>query len=407
MKKKIAIVLSFVLAGALALGGCGAGDVKEDASATAAPDASASPSATDDVVVAEVSGDPIYYSEYSAIMTQMGVSPDDENASYYTDSVIDSLVSEKVLKKMLTDKGYMDLTDEQQAQAEQNAESDMKEYIEYYYKSDIESKLGEGYTDEQYATEVESYKQQVLDSIGQTWDELVDSYKLSVAEDAAKADLLSDIAPTEDEIKAEYDKQVADSKESMDSDPTVYESDVKYGSTIYYAPEGLRNVKQVLFNIDDNTSKAISLLRDNSYDDQADQLLEKALADIKTQADEVLAKLQSGEMTFEDAMAQYQDTSMPETGYAVSQGSGTYDEAFTTGAMALQNIGDISGLISTDEGYHILQYTGDVTPGAVSYDSLKDTITESLKSSLQDEKWSSIMDDWKEQCNVTYYKENY
>ena len=407
MKKKITVIICLVLAGALALGGCGSAQSTEDATATSAPDASAK----SDVIVAEVDGEPIYYDDYyaqlSSVCAQYGISPDDENAAYFKDAIVESMVSQKVLNKMLTDKGYLNLTDEQLAQAEQDAEDEINTYLEQSYKSEIEANLGEGYTEEQYAAELETYKQQMLDGAGMTWDEVVESYKLGIAEEAAIAELAV-VEPTEDEIRAEYDTEVASAKETMDEDPTAYESSVMYGSTIYYVPAGLRSVKQVLIKIDDKASEAISLLRQNEYDDQADQLLEKALADIKTKADQVLSKIQSGEVTFDQAVKDYnEDDGMPETGYAVSEGSDTYMEPFTTGAMALAKIGDISGLVATDYGYHILQYAGDVTPGAVDYEKLKGEIKEGLTTSLQDEKWGSIIDGWKTECDVKYYKENY
>jgi peptidyl-prolyl cis-trans isomerase C len=75
--------------------------------------------------------------------------------------------------------------------------------------------------------------------------------------------------------------------------------------------------------------------------------------------------------------------------------------------MALANIGDVSDLVATDYGYHILQYTGDVTPGAVDYEKLKDEIKETLKTTLQDQKWNEIVEQWKTECDVKYYQENY
>ncbi len=408
MKTKLTIIMCLILAGALVFGGCGLAESTEDAKPAATADASE----TADVIVAKVAGEPIYYDDYyvqfSSMCAQMGISPDDETyAAYFKDSVIESMVSEKVLNKMLTDKGYLNLTDAQLAQAEKDAQTDINLYLEESYKAEIEENLGEGYTDEEYAAELESYKQQLLTGAGMTWDDVVKTYKLGIAEEAAKAELVN-VEPTEEEIRAEYDKNVATDKETMDENPSAYESSVMYGSTIYYVPEGVRNVKQVLIKVDDKANEAISLLRESGYDDQAELLLEKALADVKTKADEVLAKIQSGGVTFEQAIKDFnEDSGMPEAGYAVSEGSTSYMEPFTAGAMALAKIGDVSGLVATDYGYHILQYTSDVTPGAVDYETLKDEIKESLKSTLQEEKWSSIFEEWKAECEVEYFKENY
>jgi len=413
--KKITALICFLLAGMMIFGGCSLVDAQNPL-ASASASASPADSSKSDVVVAEVDGDPIYYDDYYALLTQMlsqmGLSADDESASSYKESVVKSLVSEKVIKKMLTEKGYMDLTDDQLAKAGDDAKEDLKSYIEYYYSSDVTADLGDDYTDEEYQAAldkaVEKDKQEVLDGIGMTWDQLLDNYKLSVAKDAAKAKLTGDLKPTDDEVKAEYDKKVASDKTTMEDDPTTYESDVMYGTTVYYVPGGLRNIKQVLIKIDDTTNAAIGVLRDNGYDDQADILKEKALAAIKTKADEALAKIKSKEITFDQAISKYnEDDSMPEGGYPVSEGTSTYDEAFTKGAMALKNINDVSDLIATDYGYHILEYVGDTTAGAVDLSKVKDEIYDSLKSSLQDDKWTSITDDWTKQCNVQYYSENY
>lgn len=405
MKKKLTVIICLLLVGAFILGGCTMDQSSEDANATAAPDKSK-------VIVAEVAGEPIYYNDYyarfSAMCAQMGISPDDETyAAYFKDSVVESMVSEKVMVKMLTDKGYLPLTDAQLAQAEKQAQDDIKEYLEQSFKSDIVADLGDDYTDEEYAAELESYKQELLSGAGMTWDDVVETYKLGIAEDAAKADLAK-AEPTEAEVRAEYDSKVAADKEAMDEDPTVYESNAMYGVTNYYAPAGLRSVMQVLVKIDEKANEAIGLLRENGYDDQADQLLEKALADIQTKADEILAKIQSGEVTFEQAVKDFnEDDGMPEAGYAVSKGSGTYMKPFTEGAMALANIGDVSGLVATDYGYHILQYKEDIKPGAADYAKLKADIKESLMSAQQDEKWMALVDQWETELGVQYYKENY
>ncbi len=405
MKTKLTAIVCLVLAGALIFSGCGMPESTEDAKA------SASPSATTGVIVAEVAGEPIYYDDYytqlSNACAQFGISPEDENAAMLKDSVVESMVNEKVLTKMLTEKGYMNLTDEQIAEAEKNAEADVKSYIEGNYKEDIETALGEGYTEEQYASELETHKQQLLTDIGMTWAELVESYKMGVAQDAAMKELANE-QPTDEDIRKEYDTNVASDKATMDEDPSSYESALMYGSPVYYVPEGVRTVKQVLIKIDDKDSEAISMLRENEYEEQANQLLEKALENIKAKADEVLQKIQSGSITFDQAITDYnEDEGMTEEGYAVTAGSTTYMEPFTTASMALAKVGDITELVTTDYGYHIIQYAADVTPGAVDFETVKDDIKENLTSTMQEEAWSAVLDEWNKECNVQYYKENY
>ena len=98
---------------------------------------------------------------------------------------------------------------------------------------------------------------------------------------------------------------------------------------------------------------------------------------------------------------------MPEGGYPVYKDSGSYMGAFVTGAYALANVGDISDLVATDYGYHILLYAGDTVAGPVPYESVKDEIYETLKATLQSERWNEITDEWVAQSDVEFYPENY
>ena len=405
MKRVIAIVC-LMLAAALVFSGCG----------QKGADAAATESSGAEVIVAKVNGEDITYDEYYSVLSQIlsyiGISADSPDADYYKEDVVSRLVYEKVLTKKLADEGYMNLTAEQNARAEQDATESFKAYIESVYYDEIQDMLGDDYTDAEYDAAVEKVMQdrmqEELDKAGMTWEELLDSYRLPIAEEAARAELTADAVPTEDEVKKSYDEYVAADKADMEEDPTVYESAVMDGVTIYYVPGGLRLIKHVLIKIDEEASDAVSLLRDNGFDAQADLLLESALADIQAKADELLAKIQSGEMTFDEAIAQYnEDTGMPEGGYPVSKDSGSYVKAFVTGAHALVNVGDISGLVATDYGYHILLYAGDTVAGPVPYESVKDEIFETLKETLQSERWNEITDEWVAQSEVQFYPENY
>lgn len=408
MNKRIMALLGGLIAVLMLFGACAVKESEETATASASPEAEA----TENPVVAEVNGEQIYYDEYytlyASACSTYGVSEDDEtNGAYIRDMVIDSLTNQILMEQKLTENKYMDLTDEQTAEAEETAQTDIDAYIDYYYASSIEEELGDDYTDEEYEAAKEPYVEDLLSNLGYTMDELVDSYKLTMAEDIAKEDLTGDIAPTDEEVQVQYDENVAADQETMEADPTQYESNLSAGTTVYYVPEGVRMVRQVLIQIDEDTSGAISTLRDAGYDDQADYLLEKALSEIQDEAEDVLAQIKSGSITFDEAIATYNDdTGMPEEGYPVVEGSTTYVESFTTGAMGLAAIGDYTDLVSSDYGYHIIEYYGDVTSGAVNYDDVKQEIYDSLLTTMQDEAWQTIIDEWTEESEIVTYEEN-
>lgn len=408
MNKRIAALLGILIAAMMLMSACAVKESEETATASASPEATAS----EQVIVAEVNGEPIYYDQFHSIYANAcqsyGISEDDEtNGAYLKNMIMESLVNEKIMTQKLTENGYMKLTDEQNAQAEKEAGDYLNSNIDSYYGEQIKAGLGEGYTDEQYQEAKAPYEQQILTAMGyNTKQEFIDFYKITIAEDAAKKALVGDIAPTEEEVQAQYDENVAKDQETMDATPSTYESNVASGVPVYYVPAGVRQVLQVLIKIDDDWSGAIKTLRDAGNTAQADYLLEKALADIKGEADDVLSKIKSGSITFADAITTYnEDTGMPEAGYSVVTGGTTFVEPFTTAAMGLKAIGDVSELVPTDYGYHIIQYVSDVPAGAIAYDQVKQELTDSLTTTKQDEAWQTIVDEWTKASKIEKYED--
>lgn len=88
------------------------------------------------------------------------------------------------------------------------------------------------------------------------------------------------------------------------------------------------------------------------------------------------------------------------TGYQLCEGLTLYETAFQDAAMALENVGDVSELVKTSYGYHILCYVGDVTSGAVDFDTKKDAISEDLLATKQDEAYNAAVEQWTEEAKV-------
>ena len=99
---------------------------------------------------------------------------------------------------------------------------------------------------------------------------------------------------------------------------------------------------------------------------------EAAFAEILPKAEEVLAKVQAGE-DFDALIETYgEDGGMnsepaKSRGYLVCDGLTLFVQEFQDAAMALENVGDVSGLVKTSFGYHILQYAGDIASGTVEF----------------------------------------
>ena len=370
MRKKTKLLLCGLLAAVMLLASCGAPQAKDTASAGAPPASSA-----DNKVVAEIDGQKFYYSDFEKWYKLMGSVSDDPK------EILDEFISYEVELLELKAKGYLNLTSDEITKAQQDAQSILTSYA-----------------NENYMTE-----EQALSSVGITKDELVELYKFNTAETNAINAIIGSVKPSEEQIKDQYDKNVEDDKETMENDPATYTYYANSGETVYFTPAGVRAIKRILIPIDEASNGAIQLLRDNSYDEQADILRDFALKKIEAEANKAADALKTNKLTFDQALEQYKDSDMPDKGYLIADGSDDLGADFTKKAMALSKVGDVSELFYTDEGYQIIQYAADKPQGPVNYDDVKDEIIEQLIPALQDEAWSKQIQQWKTAHKIIAY----
>lgn len=78
-------------------------------------------------------------------------------------------------------------------------------------------------------------------------------------------------------------------------------------------------------------------------------------------------------------------------GYPVAEGSQLYGEEFIAGALALENVGDVSDVITTDYGYFILRYAKDLETGEVDFESRKETETEEALTNKKNDAYTEYV----------------
>lgn len=406
MNKKITVLLSVLLVVSMLLGACAVKQEEDTSTPGPVPDNNAA------IVVAEVNGEPIYKSDYddmfARIANSMGVTNDAElaNNPQMQTLVLDNVIAEKVVMAKITEKGYMDFTSEELADAEKKAQESLDYYIQYQLPT-IQQELGEGYTEEQLQAKVKEYEQQILDDAGITREELVEQVKYMSAVEKAMKDLVGDEVATEEESKAQYDEYVAADETAFTENIAVYEQSLAE-RTVYYVPEGIRMVRHVLIKLTDEQVSKIRELRIAEDNEGADALLQENLKEVKPEADEVLGKLQSGELTFDQAIEQHNDdpgmTSNPE-GYMIYADSTSYVAPFKEGAMSLTQVAEITGLVATDYGYHIIEYTSDKPHGPVEYEVVKDEIAQTLTLQKQEQAWADQVEEWKKDFEIVTHED--
>ena len=298
-----------------------------------------------------------------------------------------------------------------------------------------------------------------LNAMGMTREYFVQNQTATVQNQLLYDYVTADVTVSDDEVKAEFDSRVASQQQTYDETPTVYASAESNGTTLYYTPAGYRGVKNLLIGISEEKQAEIDELNGtittaqtalddaqtqldelsaedtSAYDEEAkaaydeqvaalnetiaqsqttvdetqsqlDAVMEEAFAEILPTAEEVLSKAQAGE-TFDDLIATYgTDTGMTtepnkSRGYLVCEGLTIYEQSFQDAAMALTQVGEISGLVKTSYGYHILQYATDVPSGPVEYtEEIQESIRTDLLTTAKDAAYDAAITQWVSEADV-------
>ena len=346
--------------------------------------------------------------------------------------------------------------------------------------------------------------------------------------DKLREETIKDVVVTEEELQADYDEKVASQQETYDATPTSYVSALNNGSTVYYAPAGVRLVKQILLQFSEEDQEIIDTLQDlisdkttevstlttslnnaisalgtettltaddlaaqvtvamespkaveptaapeteettdaeaaedteadteaasvttvsdrpvstlatvsdltANFTEEIDESLQEMAKELATaqaekaffetqlnnakengwehlnaKAEEILAKIDAGE-DFDALIDEYNEdpgmaadsTARKNGGYAVCEGYTSFDADFLAAALALENVGDVSGQVRTQFGTHILLYAADVQQGPVGLDAVRDGLEASLLATKQDETYAAQVETWTQEAKVT------
>ena len=415
MKKTV--VLALMLALALLLSGCAAGD---------------------DAVIVDVNGQTITKAALNAdIDAQINYNQQLNSfyLSYYGDTpgfttdreevaqtLIDSHVDRLVALQKAKELGLDQFTEEETAQIRQAAQERYDSVISQAaatYYADLE---GEAAT----AAAVELAKEN-----GATLEKYQASAEESMLLVKLELDAIKDISVDEANVTAALEEKANEQKALFEETASLFGDYVNQQyDTIYYAPEGYRMVKHILvmFTDDDNTiinqkmddltqaAANVGQAKNEGTDttdaqaamDAAQAELDAARAaareNIQSKVDEIYALATAEGADFDALVAQYnEDTGMPEDGYAVCDGYVSFVEVFTTAAMALENEGDVSAPTYSDYGCHIIMYTGDVPAGIRQDEATVSALRDSMLVEAQDKVLSSMLDQWVSEAQVKTY----
>ena len=220
------------------------------------------------------------------------------------------------------------------------------------------------------------------------------------------------------------------------------------GTTTYYTPAGIRYVKQILLKFREEDRAAIDAAETKITEAEnrkaaAQQILEEAAAaeeDLDAARDELAAAeaeleaarterkdaLETAFATLDeeadailDALAENPDSwdrlmeeknedpglmagaIHAEKGYAVCEGMTSFDAAFVNAAMALEQVGSVSGKVRGESyGYYIIRYVSDAPEGPADYDAVKEILRSSLLASGQSDAYSAAIAQWVAEAGI-------
>jgi len=325
------------------------------------------------------------YAQYGIIDTSTALT-----AQEGRDMIMDMLVDSVIPVAQAKVEGVT-LTDEETEAAKADALAAVDSYLSTYLDETIEDEaerkaaaikaFDAAYkaADINYADMLAQMEQEYMDS--SMGNKLLNQYYETIAE------------PTDEEIQARYDEELAADVEAYTADPSKYYNDDMYYS--YYgnlrplqAPEGLYYVKHILIK---NAENADEEDKDRDY---------KALAQ------EVMDKVNAGE-DFEALIKEYNEDPGMETyteGYIIGADfEGIYDDAFQKAAAELKKEGDVSGMAEGSFGIHIIKRYGDVSTEPVPFEDVKEEIKGMILSNLKDEMYDAKIAEWKEALEVVTY----
>ena len=212
-----------------------------------------------------------------------------------------------------------------------------------------------------------------------TVDMQLESIKASFSSDEKWQEALTKAGWTADEYYAYLQDEVLTTQinkhfeETTEVDEaTLLETAATYKS--YY--DGLKRSSHILFKVEDTSDAA-------------------AMAEARAKAQEVLNKINSGELSFEDAAAQYSDDSSKDKGGDVGWSNQGFVSEYLTAVDGLE-LNQVSGLVESQFGIHIIKVTDVYTaPEEItSLDQLPEDFREGIRTAAAATKAQNDYNDW-------------
>jgi foldase protein PrsA len=351
------------------------------------------------IVVAKVNGKDILKGElldqYKQYTSYYGVSEGNEKQT--KSDLLDDLIRQELVKQKSEAAGYK-VSDEIRAQAEKDYAQMEKDYAQSL--KDKAGKDADKNTD--YEAQAKKEMEDSLKAAGVTKDEYIGILAENIAVQKYLDELTKDLTVEDKEIKEYYNKELDFQKTS----PTLSAS---YSTVKIVTEPATRRVKHILIKLSDEDTAAITKLRQDNKADDANKLREEKLKGIKSKADKALADVKAGG-DFEALIRKYgEDPGMVneenKDGYTMVRDASMRPE-FLEESFKLKE-GEISGLVATDNGYHIIKVYGATEDVIAPLADVKEDIKKELLNTKKNTKINELIDQWKKEATIKIFDKRF
>lgn len=343
-----------------------------------------------------------YYAYFSGIDTSDSSSR--ESAEALAEDLLNALVINEVISEKAEEDGLYNLTEEEQKIVDANVRSTMAS-ARAQFQSSIQSEYP-NITD----AELEMRVSAELLSNGYDESAIRTEQIESIVYEKVYEKYTGDIELTDEQIQNAYDEAVESAKASYEELPSAYDSALSAGSTIYYVPQKTYRVKHILIGFSDEVRSELTSL--SSEDDQTayEKRLKEEQDKLLPDAQAVLDSVAADGSNFDEVMSEKStDPGLSENpdGYIVSENSAMYDEDFVKGAFALQTVGEISPLVPSAFGYHIIKLEEITGIGPVPLEDVRESLVSTTLETAKSDAFTKLIEEWKKAMTIETFPNVY
>lgn len=312
--------------------------------------------------------------------------------------VLNMLVEEKILENKAREDGVYELDAAALQELESRVRVEYEELVDYY----MAFRFDESKTEAQVREETIAF----LNENGDSYEDRLRKAKADAWRDRLFEQVTADFSVDDASLRQLYDGQLESAEMIYSANYAEYESDCAAGKAVLWNPEGVRRVQALLVPFDEGQMERYIDLQALLAAGDAEKLheLDALYGELEAEGQRLLDRLKRGE-AFENLLA--------ESGYGnaegihISERSTIFGGELRDAAMALEAVGDLSGLVRCDEGLCILRYAGEVTPGPVAFEEVAEELRVNYTEELKLSHFNSTVYRWISEAEVKYYPENF